>query len=83
MPDEMRGRGSGVFDSVSQAGTVLGIGLGGLFATMFGVLFATALAGLLLIIVVVIFPLLKYNQALRTTNEAKMTGGDLAMSSSD
>ncbi|WP_254659903.1 MFS transporter [Paenibacillus sp. KS1] len=83
MPDEMRGRGSGVFDSVSQAGTVLGIGIGGLFASMFGVLLATALAGLLLIIVVVIFPLLKYNQALRTTNEAKMTGGDLAMSSSD
>ncbi|NOJ70595.1 MFS transporter [Paenibacillus alvei] len=83
MPDEMRGRGSGVFDSVSQAGTVLGIGIGGLFASMFGVLLATALAGLLLIIVVVIFPLLKYNQALRTTNEARMTGGDLAVSSSD
>ncbi|MFW5437425.1 MFS transporter [Paenibacillus apiarius] len=82
MPDEMRGRGSGVFESVSQAGTVLGIGAGGLFASLFGVLTATSLAGLLLIIVAAVFPLLKYNQALRQTNETKLPEGGQAVSSS-
>ncbi|MCM3340355.1 MFS transporter [Paenibacillus sp. MER TA 81-3] len=82
MPDEMRGRGSGVFESVAQAGTVLGIGAGGLFASLFGVLTATAIAGLLLITVAAVFPLLKYNQALRQSNETKLSGGGQAASSS-
>lgn len=65
VPDEVRGRGSAIFGSVVQTGTIVGIGLGGVCATLFGVLEATAIAGLLLLVVCVIFPMLKYYKALR------------------
>ncbi|WCF06768.1 MFS transporter [Paenibacillus thiaminolyticus] len=65
MPDEIRGRGAAVFGTVAETGTVIGIGLGGLFAVWFGVLEATAVAGGLLVIVSIVFPLLKYSRALK------------------
>lgn len=66
MPDEIRGRGSAVFGTVAETGTVIGIGLGGVFAVWFGVLEATAVAGGLLVIVSIVFPLLKYSRALKS-----------------
>ncbi|WP_054950600.1 MFS transporter [Numidum massiliense] len=66
-PDSFRGRGSALMQSTVEWGQLAGILLGGWLAQFFGVLLSSAIAGMMLMITVVIFPQLQGYRALHGT----------------
>lgn len=80
-PNEVRGRGAAIFSSIGNMATVSGLLLGGGLASIIGVIYATALAGGLLVLVCVLFPLLKYYQAIKIADKPQQHGGEAVASS--
>lgn len=68
-PDHARGRGMTIFNSVANTMTVIGLLLGGWFASTIGILYSLAAAGFMLVVVTLIFRMLKYYRALKNINQ--------------
>jgi len=72
-PDHARGRGAAIFGSLANTMTVIGLLLGGTLASTIGILYSLAIGGALLVVVTLVFPMLKYYQALKNINQYQGT----------
>jgi len=68
-PDGMRGRTSAIFGSVNSFGNVTGLLLGGWLSSQIGIIPSTAWAGGMMAVVAILFPMLKYYRALKSTQQ--------------
>lgn len=68
-PDHARGRGMAIFNSLANTMIVIGLLLGGWFASTLGILNSLAAAGFLLIVATLLFPMLKYYRALKSIEQ--------------
>ncbi|MDP4163102.1 MAG: MFS transporter [Bacillota bacterium] len=68
-PSEFRGRGSSLLNITASSFQIFGILLGGLVAKDIGVLYGTALAGGLLVVVAILLPLLKGYKSFSDNNK--------------
>ncbi|TCZ76573.1 MFS transporter [Paenibacillus albiflavus] len=72
-PDHARGRGAAIFGSLANTMTVIGVLLGGTLASTIGIVYSLAIGGALLVVVTLLFPMLKYYQALKNINQYQGT----------
>lgn len=68
-PDQARGRAMAIFNSLSSTMTIIGIVSGGWFASSIDILWSISTAGILLVVVTLIFPMLKYYRALKNMEQ--------------
>ncbi|WP_442601330.1 MFS transporter [Paenibacillus sp. KN14-4R] len=79
-PPDVRGRSSALLDSIVNMGTVIGLLAGGALASTITPVYTVAVAGLLLVLVVLVFPLLHYYKALQSEKTPEQREGTVPSS---
>ncbi|MCR8643930.1 MFS transporter [Paenibacillus sp. N1-5-1-14] len=74
-PPDVRGRSSALLDSIVNLGTVVGLLVGGALATIISPVYTIVIAGILVVLVALVFPLLNYYKALQTGKASVQTEG--------